>query len=70
MYHEEIKVLKGKQIFPQGVTPVKLYHSAVPHENSAFKNVTYVGLILYCQHISCIVSYISYLLKCVTRVRH
>ena len=40
---EERKQLGGKQIFPQGATPVKLYHSAVPHENSAFKNFAYVS---------------------------
>ena len=30
----------------------KKYHSAVPHENSAFKNFACAGLILYCEHIS------------------
>ena len=35
-----------------GATPVKKYHSAVPHENSAFKNFACASLILYCEHIS------------------
>ena len=35
-----------------GATPVKKYHSAVPHENSAFKNFACTSLILYCEHIS------------------
>ena len=35
-----------------GATPVKKYHSAVPHENSAFKNFACASLIVYCEHIS------------------
>ena len=35
-----------------GATPVKKNHSAVPHENSAFKNFACKSLILYCEHIS------------------
>ena len=37
-----------------GATPVKKYHSAVPHENSAFKNFACASLILDCEHISSI----------------
>ena len=56
--------------FVYDATPVKLYHSAVPHENSAFRNFAYVSWTLYGEQISCIVSYILYLLQSVTRVRH
>ena len=36
-----------KQSFPQGATPVKTYHSAVPHENSAFKNFACASLLAH-----------------------
>ena len=36
----------------EGATPVKKYHSAVPHENSAFKIFACASLILYCEQIS------------------
>ena len=62
--------LEENDFFPQGATPVKFYHSAVPHENSAFKNFAYVSWTLHGEQISCIVSYISYLIQSVTRVRH
>ena len=44
----------NRWIIPQaeGATPVKKYHSAVPHEYSAFKNFACASLILYCERIS------------------
>ena len=38
MYRKEIFLFAIKTNFPQGATPLKIYHSAVPHENSAFEN--------------------------------
>ena len=48
----------------------KKYHSAVPHENSAFKIFACASLILYCEHISPIKSNFSYLLQNDTRLDH
>ena len=50
--HLGIIAFLRKQSFPQGATPVKKFHSAVPHENSAFKNFACASLILYCERIS------------------
>ena len=43
---------KSSRLASPGATPVKKYHSAVPHKNSAFKNFACASLILYCEHIS------------------
>ena len=40
VYRKEIFLFAIKTNFPQGATPSKIYHSAVPHENSAFENFT------------------------------
>ena len=57
--HDTVSIVHGLHvckkrvtIMPYGATPVKKYHSAVPHENSAFKNFACASLILYCEHIS------------------
>ena len=46
-------------IVPVGATQVKLYHSTVPHENSAFQTFAYVSLKLYCERFSCFLSIVD-----------
>ena len=55
---------------PCGGTPVKKYHSAVPHENSAFKNFIHTCLMLNSENISYILCKISHLLQSIAIIRH
>ena len=57
MFDPILFILAGNEVMHKisdGATPVKKYHSAVPHENSAFKNFACASLILDCEQISSI----------------
>ena len=70
VYREELLLFAIKRNFPQGGTPVKKYHSAVPYENSAFKNFIHTCLMLNSENISYILCKISHLLQSVAIIRH
>ena len=70
VYRKEIFLFAMKTNFPQGGTPVKKYHSAVPHENSAFKNLIHTCLMLNSESISCILCEILHLRESITIIRH
>ena len=48
----------------------KKYYSAVPHENSAFKNFIHTCLMLNSENISYILCKISHLLQSIAIIRH
>ena len=48
----------------------KKYHSAVPHENSAFKNFIHTCLMLNSENISYILCKISHLLRSIAIIQH
>ena len=57
-------------LISKGGTPVKKYHSAVPLENSAFKNFIHTCLMLNSENTSNIRCKISHLLQSIAIVRH
>ena len=73
VYRKEIFLFAIKRNFPQGGTPVKnitpKYHSAVPHENSAFK-ISSTRLMLNSENISYILCKISHLLQSIAIIQH
>ena len=56
--------------YPGGATPLKIYHSAVPHENSVFENFAKLSLTLFYEHISLCLFYILCALQSITCLRH
>ena len=53
-----------------GATPVKKYHSAIPHKNSVSKNFIHTCLMLNSENISYILGKILHLLQSITIIRH
>ena len=63
-------LVRDKKKFPSRWNTGKKYHSAVPHENSAFKNFIHTCLMLNSENISYILCKISHLLQSIAIIRH
>ena len=63
-------LVRDKKKFPSRCNTGKKYHSAVPHENSAFKNFIHTCLMLNSENISYILCKISHLLQSIAIIRH
>ena len=69
-YQLSMALVPIPNIFIYGGTPVKKYHSAVPHENSAFKNFIHTCLMLNSENISYILYKISHLIQSIAIIQH